>query len=255
MPNHVTTRLTLHGSPEDIAAFRDLMIVEQEESPGGEKVAELDFNRIVPMPAVLADTSKNTISEYFYHILQRDARMREGWEWMNRFRDNCLGPIEQVDAMDDASLEAWLEAANPEALAEAKNLVAAKTETGYTDWYDWSVANWGTKWNAYSLKQISDDPFVIVFDTAWSPPEPVFHALAERFPNLGIHCVSFDECWNFAAGGWFNPPHGESEYEGCEPTDEIYEMVYGAPPENYDDEEDGLEDVEWADPDKPIWAN
>jgi hypothetical protein len=37
---------------------------------------------------------------------------------------------------------------------------------------DWSRANWGTKWNAYSHKPIerSDDSLTLRFETAWSPP-------------------------------------------------------------------------------------
>jgi len=51
---------------------------------------------------------------------------------------------------------------------------------GSANWYDWSVDNWGTKWNAYSEEE---DEGERVFQTAWSPPEGIFNKLLEKFPN------------------------------------------------------------------------
>jgi hypothetical protein len=48
---------------------------------------------------------------------------------------------------------------------------------GFKDWYDWSVANWGTKWNSYENYMGEDS---ISFQTAWSPPIPVIVKLAEK---------------------------------------------------------------------------
>lgn len=66
---------------------------------------------------------------------------------------------------------------------------------GYKDWYDWSVVNWGTKWNATTIS-VNDDIEEIEFDTAWSMPEPVFRAIAKFTPirvlyadeDLGHNC-------------------------------------------------------------------
>lgn len=44
---------------------------------------------------------------------------------------------------------------------------------------DWARANWGTKWNAYSMQPIKadDGTLTIRFETAWSPPYPWLVAL------------------------------------------------------------------------------
>ena len=68
---------------------------------------------------------------------------------------------------------------------------------GTTDdrWYSWRLANWGTKWDAYEV-EIDDSEmhngFEVTFDTVWSPPEEICHAIKEQFDDL---CVSwfFDE--------------------------------------------------------------
>ncbi|NTF23624.1 hypothetical protein G6L37_35205 [Agrobacterium rubi] len=257
MPNHCTNRLKLSGSAEDVAAFRDLMITVRFASPKSpEEVAVFDFERIIPMPECLPQ-SENTIAKQFFHILKRDGKVIDSWDWMNKFRDNCLGPFEKGILLNDDELAELLGAHDAGDLALAQAMIVAEKETGFTSWYDWSIAKWGTKWNAYSLRIESEDPFEIRFDTAWAPPIPVFEALAERFPNLHIHCSSFDEGWGFAAEGWFNPPEDGNEYEDVEPDDAIYERVYGQAPmrdEDEDEDEIASEVEQAADPDKPIWA-
>jgi hypothetical protein len=60
-------------------------------------------------------------------------------------------------------------------------------------WYNWNVANWGTKWNCGEVwhdrttEQITEEGRTSYnFDTAWSPASPVIEALAEQFPTLTI---------------------------------------------------------------------
>ena len=59
-------------------------------------------------------------------------------------------------------------------------------------WYNWNVANWGTKWNCAEVWHDRADDMNTAgrtsynFDTAWSPAEPVIEALAEQFPTLTI---------------------------------------------------------------------
>lgn len=57
------------------------------------------------------------------------------------------------------------------------------------NWYDWSIANWGTKWNAYgqSIEQGFDGEAILTFDTAWSPPIPVIEALRKKYPKAAIY--------------------------------------------------------------------
>jgi len=54
---------------------------------------------------------------------------------------------------------------------------------GADNWYDWSVANWGTKWDANSgdgaIADQSEGSITLVFDTAWSPPITFYTKLEE----------------------------------------------------------------------------
>ena len=73
------------------------------------------------------------------------------------------------------------------------------------NWYNWNTGNWLTKWDACDadvhrmnnavsrLTSIS-----ITFSTAWSPPDPVFQAMTEQFPDLKFE-VHWEEEQGFGA--------------------------------------------------------
>ena len=64
------------------------------------------------------------------------------------------------------------------------NLGSAERELyGKKNWYDWSVWNWGTKWNSYSNRFDGD---TLYFHTAWAAPHPVIEKLSEQFPDVRI---------------------------------------------------------------------
>lgn len=55
------------------------------------------------------------------------------------------------------------------------------------NWYDWNNRNWGTKWDAGYVDVIesnTDSSIEFRFETAWSPPMPVFEKMVEMFPHL-----------------------------------------------------------------------
>jgi len=48
---------------------------------------------------------------------------------------------------------------------------------GFPNWYDWSVAKWGTKWNCYEFSWVTEKK--CSFLTAWSPPDPILQKMAD----------------------------------------------------------------------------
>jgi hypothetical protein len=60
---------------------------------------------------------------------------------------------------------------------------------GYSSWYDWSIANWGTKWDI-SLDSVDNPDANTVtasFESAWSPPIAAY----ERLMELGFEIEAF----------------------------------------------------------------
>lgn len=121
-----------------------------------------DFNRIIPMPKELEGTNSPA------KIVPDDDIQKELLAWDKSDFKNGRRPISET---------------------ESKNLIA---KYGANNWYDWCIANWGTKWNSYEVSY-SDDKKKIVFDTAWSCPLPVIEALSEKFKDTTFTLKYADE--------------------------------------------------------------
>lgn len=68
--------------------------------------------------------------------------------------------------------------------------------------YDWSVANWGTKWDVgdgNGINTWTDNDLVVYFDSAWSPPIRAY----ERLMDLGftVYATYYEPGCSFA-GIW-----------------------------------------------------
>ena len=68
---------------------------------------------------------------------------------------------------------------------------------GHDNWYEWSWANWGTKWNASAEAEphlnTKGTRLTYFFATAGSTPAPVLEKLAEKFPDVQIKVWYADE--------------------------------------------------------------
>ena len=80
---------------------------------------------------------------------------------------------------------------------------------GASDWYQWQVNNWGTKWDTSDsyLDYADEESASWYFSTAWSPPEGIYNELSRRFPDLSISWF-FDEPGMQIAGYLNNPLNG-----------------------------------------------
>ena len=79
-----------------------------------------------------------------------------------------------------------------------------KRAHGYDNWYDWSVDNWGTKWdvNCQSTQKDSSSQVKYYFDSAWCPPEGIYHYLQDMFPDIEI--AWFYKVEDLGKEGWLN---------------------------------------------------
>ena len=76
-----------------------------------------------------------------------------------------------------------------------------KSEYGYDNWYDWRNNNWGTKWDINTevhVDDLYDEGCTLIFQTAWSPPEPIIEKLQEMFPDITFYGGYIGEGWEFA---------------------------------------------------------
>ena len=85
---------------------------------------------------------------------------------------------------------------------------------GCKNWYDWCVANWGTKWDVggdgYEAQDI-EGGLMLTFDSAWSPPIGAFEKLVEM--GFSIRAMYYEPGMAFA-GIWEDGDDDYYDYGG-----------------------------------------
>jgi hypothetical protein len=109
-------------------------------------------------------------------IVQELSRAKEAGDDASIF--NLVKPIPEALKITAGFLGAGTPEQTALLEAEKRNL-----ETyGYKNWYDFAIAEWGTKWDARTENdsfEVSGNQVTIFFDTAWSPPMGIYYALEE----------------------------------------------------------------------------
>ena len=211
MPNHVSHRVFVRGNGAAVKQFKNkhFRLIHED----GAQVPHFEFNSIIAMPAGMEKIIDGSDTDEALHLLQ------------------CL---EKGDKTARIRLDAMKQKySNIE--EQGRLRLKYLKETGHSSWYDWRVEHWGTKWPAYETKIVgeSEGYLEFTFETAWDTPLPIFHQLAREWPELTLEIYAFDEGWCFGCGGWYNA-NGKESYDyidRTELTDELYQKVYGFPPQ------------------------
>lgn len=169
MPNWSYNNLKISGSPEKMKEFYSIAI-----KPNINNEMSFRFSNIFPMPEKI----KNTVSP---------SSSAKDVKWMNedKVAAERESKISDVLGTEPSIVLIPCENNTPE---KCKELIK---EYGTDNWYDWNVSNYGTKWDVESLAHdidMSDDEFITLFDTAWSPPSTFLGKLQDKFPELDIRC-------------------------------------------------------------------
>lgn len=178
--------------------------------------SDFDFNKIIHMPKELEDiecSSKANNGLILYTHDLKDAIKRhtiytklKGGKYdedvINQDYMNILNKV-RIDPNP---------AEEQEMRKLGKQVADALLKYGYTSWYDWSVVNWGTKWNATGTitSKTASRYNWIQFDTAWSPAEPIHKELSRLYPNDPFDIEWLDESQQF--GGHTSLCNGERTY-------------------------------------------
>ena len=147
MPNWCENNLTVRGPEEEIKRFLEGTKGTDEE---GEPTYDI-VNSWFPVPAILDDihSGYNTISGKKFTLWRDDENGKSVGvtkEEITQLKDNC----------------------------------------GFTNSYDWCIANWGSKWgDCYTdLVQMNDENLLFYFESAWGPPTEGLTKIAKDFPKL-----------------------------------------------------------------------
>lgn len=174
MPNWVNNTI-ITDDQDDMQAILKLM--QTEKSP-------FDFNALIPMPESLNITSGSSNDEDMYYYLSKrltvplkevednpDAKLihnmfSQHTEWLKRVKER---------------IEEALSTGQEPSYDMGKQLIDNYKAYGATTWYEWSIQNWGSKWNAC---RVGVDETSLVFDTPWDVPFPIMEALCTALPDV-----------------------------------------------------------------------
>ena len=184
MPNWCNNKLTIRGTSGVLECLEAIKGEPNEDGP-----VYIDFQRIVPMPAILDQTESGSNADMGRVLFGDDVLGEEmlSYSWARGAGITDLG-----------GLRSHIREKYPEAEEAGKRAIHAKQKTGCYDWYEWRVGtmenlfkdgHWGTKWNvcyAFLDDGPTDTRANLAFDTAWSPPIPVIIQLSKQFPKLAF---------------------------------------------------------------------
>jgi hypothetical protein len=147
MPNWCSNRLTVFGTEHALTSFL---------SAAGTEQRSFSFQALLPCPQELQEvTSGHTTIEGVSVTVWRSVEQADGKTLQIRISD--------------------------------EDIERFKREYGATNWYDWQIQNWGTKWDVdahVSSDSIHDGEVAIDFETAWSPPKDFVCTVSQKFTSL-----------------------------------------------------------------------
>jgi len=176
MPNHTANNFTVTGPVADVKRFL-------KQAAGSDK--ELSFDSLLPLPTVLKGSTAPV-------RIQTQSEIDATWaEWNKR--------------KDEGKLEKWeLEQGRPMGLGVTQETYdTLMKEHGVSNWYDWSVLNWGTKWDCYDVREwniaVADEEMTatIYYETAWSPATQLWLTVSQQYPTLTFFHEFADEGGGF----------------------------------------------------------
>lgn len=171
MPNHTANNFTVTGPKDDVLRF-----VAQIKGTD----SDIDFNKVLPIPDELRGTSSPS-------RIQTQEEIDQIWaEWNKRKDEGKLSSFEMERPMGLGITQAKYD--------------EFILKYGYADWYDWSIFNWGTKWNAYDVTEWSINECseytasaTIYYETAWSPATALWLNVSKNYPTLEFYHEFADE--------------------------------------------------------------
>ena len=141
MPDWVQNKLEIFNNKEEV-----LKAIEGDETA-------FDFEKVIPIP-----TKLKIMRGDFVHKI--------------RNKRSIIEVIEEIKGLQEDNRE--------EVFLNLMKAIRNQYLYGYTDWHDWCIGNWGTKWNAFET-EIRDG--CLYFQTAWGAPLNVIKELSKKYPD------------------------------------------------------------------------
>lgn len=200
MPNWVITRIYITGPEDKIKDFEAKCISLDEERV-------FSFDRVKKRPEELTNTKAPDPKPELRMVKDLQGKKIE----IEVYQEN----------LNDWEIQAAINRGEtpPEpipcnnATPDQQNELCLKY--GTSNWYDWNIYNWGTKWDC-SESTYSEEDKILDFQTAWGCPQEIIAEMAGMFPDLKFTGTFADEDFGsntgyIEDGGTFHLENGSEE--------------------------------------------
>lgn len=190
MPNYIKNVLIATGNDNKRIGelFGYLMDIRNDDN-GNPCIIPIDFNRIVPMPQSIADTTEGSRTDLYYDMYKKymDCGLEFSEALVTRLLIAFPSLCEMLSGMGTEERNQFLK----NALNDGKRQYENAQKYGCRTWYKWAICNWETKWNAMNSVRIT--PNAVSFETAWSGVPNLMSKVSERFPGMPLVYAYADE--------------------------------------------------------------
>jgi hypothetical protein len=163
-----------------------------------ENEIQFDFNKLVPMNDDLLKVEG--LSERLHYLAVATV-----YKVFNVPDELFVRPIPSViinNEIYEEERERFKRYSDKELIDIGLLALTNKVKYGNTDWYEWRIKNWGTKWNAYETNVNKRYKDWVSFETAWSAPEPIIATLARLYPEAVIQHWWAEEFYGSGNSGY-----------------------------------------------------
>lgn len=192
MPNHVRNIIVIEA---DKAKITEILDAIKNDEKG---IGSIDFNKLIPMPEALN--------------IECGSNTRKGFEMFSDMRERYEKLMQILNTTPDSEKFMFAVKSKKEIEKEIKDMSEEDRKLfdlgkrafeniqnyGAPTWYEWSLNNWDTKWNAYDFDYDRDK--TIYFNTAWSAPHNILQALSEKYPEVRLEHSWADEDIGYNVG-------------------------------------------------------
>lgn len=258
MPNHITNIILIKDDREKV---KELLKTISYDDPNTE-LSTFDFMKVVPEPEDITKSKydsnmRKKIEAYLSYtnpkninpILERQ-RIFNGTDIpYDCFTEDAFQTIVDILKTETSYCYSFRPSLNTSLIIddtkapyirEGKKYIANILNYGNSNWYDWRLNNWGTKWNSYDyqdfekkdvsekiLEMGDENTAIIRFHTAWSPSVYVTDRLAEMFSDAEIKHLYADEDTGCNCG-YISWKDGKFSYDKRfeDGTKEAYEFTF-----------------------------
>lgn len=211
------------------------------------------FQTICPMPEILNDTQSPTpyrlremlggSSRILTELDDLSVSANRKDKWRQKILE--IGVDEMVRRIrEDKSI-------GEHEADEFELAIRAIAKTGYANWYDWRLDNWGVKWDASELtfedeplfkdESLGNPDLVMSFNTPWGPPTGILRNLTKQYPDA-VFILRWADEDNYGYGqGILYAEAGIITKRKIEDTEEFLKTLIGYCDYGDEDEEDNEE--------------